>query len=925
MELKINMLTLEEEMTKFEDDSLQDEKNNAKLNYDSLDKNVSAALKNIPYPNISKYSISIDYEDNYDLQSKKRINKKYEEKINFLREYANDGSLYCGHFKIGTQDVYLMDHSQHRTIRFKRIDETELFLLNVNDKLYQNLVNMWRFPTDYRNDVILSRNIILKNRNVIDVDVVYENSISAFSDITDNYLRKALLRNKDNPSTQGIIQTIQKKQDNIRTYNTKKSFIVQGCAGSGKTMVLLHRIRYLLYNNEINNAEYILLIPSIGFRFFINELSQKFNIIRSNILSYQEYYGALLDKKILEEDIKDESVFNDDYLYEVYSESFLKNSYRDFFMNIINQTESLTVFCDECLTKKSNEEYEKLIDERKKTNNNILKAINESLENISSYIGISKLNSLDEVHVTLDILQDECDNRRTLLNLNIENNDNANHNDLESKIVNNKKLTALKIQIEREKVACENASRYTKLSHEKKLAQLELNYNQQKEELIKYLNENDESNRKKAIAKINDNINIIIVNKMQFVIDRINELLNNFQQQRELLDNTINEFEEIFLKIYEEPIELLNGFIENSSCISDFEKEYIDPLNPSYKAIQEIIEKGIKVAASCINNNLYDKEKLLKNTKLFTQRTIPQLNSYLFNLLFSSIKNKIYRKYNIRLCKLYKHYWYLQLYCRYLLTPFAPKKSKYIFIDEAQDLSPTELELIYKINSIYSEDNIQQPVFNLFGDVNQTVSSHGIKNWDILNFKFDLIELNENFRNTNQIVEYCNTNLPYNMKKIGVNMNKVVDYFNLDEAIKRNKKIKKEPVIIVKNEFVKEDFKKILDSMKWKYGYNVITVKEAKGLEFKEVFVIDCQMNNNEKYIAYTRALANLIVIHNMPISENHQNLIIDGDDSEEEFEETKTTIKDNNKKIVLISRLFEQKNKGISQIKLINIIKQLK
>ena len=30
-------------------------------------------------------------------------------------------------------------------------------------------------------------------------------------------------------------------------------------------------------------------------------------------------------------------------------------------------------------------------------------------------------------------------------------------------------------------------------------------------------------------------------------------------------------------------------------------------------------------------------------------------------------------------------------------------------------------------------------------------------------------------------------------------------------------------------------------------------------------------------------------------------------------------------KKSVLISRLFEQKNKGISQIKLINIIKQLK
>ncbi len=44
---------------------------------------------------------------------------------------------------------------------------------------------------------------------------------------------------------------------------------------------------------------------------------------------------------------------------------------------------------------------------------------------------------------------------------------------------------------------------------------------------------------------------------------------------------------------------------------------------------------------------------------------------------------------------------------------------------------------------------------------------------------------------------------------------------------------------------------------------NIMTVYESKGLEFTAVAVVDEDMTDNEKYIAYTRALKELAIIEN--------------------------------------------------------------
>ena len=44
-------------------------------------------------------------------------------------------------------------------------------------------------------------------------------------------------------------------------------------------------------------------------------------------------------------------------------------------------------------------------------------------------------------------------------------------------------------------------------------------------------------------------------------------------------------------------------------------------------------------------------------------------------------------------------------------------------------------------------------------------------------------------------------------------------------------------------------------------------VDEVKGIEFDKVYVIPNNMSRNEKYIAYTRALSELIVVIDESVS----------------------------------------------------------
>ena len=183
------------------------------------------------------------------------------------------------------------------------------------------------------------------------------------------------------------------------------------------------------------------------------------------------------------------------------------------------------------------------------------------------------------------------------------------------------------------------------------------------------------------------------------------------------------------------------------------------------------------------------------------------------------------------------------------------KNYNYIYFDEAQDYNDSEIKLICDL-----EDN---PIVNIYGDVNQNIikSTQTRDNWDnlksILGMKLEYFKFDENYRNTSDVVEYCNHELSTNMMPIGYNGNSVnvCESMDLDNIISL---ARKGAIIITNN----SNYSTIIKN----FGMKCYSVLEAKGLEFSNVIVIDENLSKNEKYIAYTRTKNDLTIVKKVDI-----------------------------------------------------------
>lgn len=104
-------------------------------------------------------------------------------------------------------------------------------------------------------NITLKRQYDIQNGNLLDVYDVDQN-------IFDNYLQK-LLANISSTQLHNIAATIQQEQNKIIRDIKNDLIVVQGCVGSGKTTVALHRIAYMLYKlNNLKSDNIILFSPN---------------------------------------------------------------------------------------------------------------------------------------------------------------------------------------------------------------------------------------------------------------------------------------------------------------------------------------------------------------------------------------------------------------------------------------------------------------------------------------------------------------------------------------------------------------------------------------------------------------------------------------------------------------------------------------
>ena len=188
---------------------------------------------------------------------------------------------------------------------------------------------------EYDYKLILRRALRTRNGKILDMQNEYLNLSDYLSKeeiggrgetlIFDPFLKEILRGRKEKQEICDIIETIQEKQFEIITLPEREEFVLQGVAGSGKTMILLHRLSYIMYNNEsVRPSDVMVITPSDSFNAFIDELATVLELEKVRTSTLDNYFLNLLKNAGADISGKtDFSVeFNPEYLKYVYSAEF---------------------------------------------------------------------------------------------------------------------------------------------------------------------------------------------------------------------------------------------------------------------------------------------------------------------------------------------------------------------------------------------------------------------------------------------------------------------------------------------------------------------------------------------------------------------------------------------------------------------------
>lgn len=836
-----------------------------------------------------------------------QLSKEYEDILDNIENIQNiRKSPYFGHMNLVSDgkemDVYVgetpLSKEKNQIIYDWRSPISNLYYQNETHYIH----NGYKYNLNYK------RKLLIKNSKLIQCNETYSGT-GKNKIIKDEFLRKILVDKKESAEIVDIIKSIQTKQNEIIREELKNNVIVQGVAGSGKTVIILHRLSYLLFNNpNINPESFLFITPTKTFKDKLNALNKKLGIDKISILTLSEYYNKQLNylfyeknkdsnihfvKKISNDDYASDSYFvekySDDYFEGVFH--FIKNNINrklDNFQNILktnkfqfeinfieylnetnkfveNKIKELSSQIDHNLAKKKlllDKYHQHLI--KQLHYQGLLNSLNKNIDFFETYKILSERIKQEKENRKKEMINDEKEFIKIQKKL-IEifhaiqkiNNElgpneiqektlefNAKYfeniiRETNTKILNNKENKEFEIKEINKKIK-RNQNFILKLFSNISTEELEQSKEKCETDLLMIHNAEHQLNKIK-----NANEYYVLLDKYHYynssAIDQVN------MERLEMVLNQLNQFAETALKlqgIMETRI-LFDMIYKSFAMISEsfqnnVEVEMFD-LSELYEILEKIksdsLEKNkIKIEIADVINNMLNPVFVWNLYKQFLEEyDVQALNHY-----YSKTQKQIYRADAYILIRLAKELGYL-----------IPRNYYYLYIDEAQDYNDTEIKLIHKLE--------REPVINIYGDISQKIFSnvHERKDWSNLKkyFNTSYYELDENYRNTTQIVDYCNNNLGLKMVSIGISLEEVsiIEYASTDEIVQKAKELE---TIVITND------REQLDLLT-KENIECYTVYQAKGLEFPNVIVVDDNLPRNQKYVSYTRSLKKLYIFRN--------------------------------------------------------------
>ncbi len=687
------------------------------------------------------------------------FNEPYFARMDVEDDLEGYNSYYIG--KHGDEGLEIVDW---RAPLAKRYYQKSKLTFAINQYLYK---------------VILRRALRTKNGKVVDFqneylsvkDYLTEDEIGGRDEavIFDPYLKEILKSRKEKQEITDIIETIQEKQYEIITLPEDSEFAVQGVAGSGKTMILLHRLSYLMYNNELLKPENVLVItPSDSFNAFIDELSAILELDKVKTSTLNGYYLKLLSGVGIDltPKINFDALLSPKYLQYIYSENFVKD-----------------------VDKKINKIYD----------------------------GVYGMFTGEDCREFIATVKSSCKEQESLF-----------------EYIKNASVRVRRCVLGEIKEKKEGGLYYTKplrglfnaVSDAREFLSLVEDDDRMKRHAYFYSQLLSFFKSIRLIRRSSDGICAQAIKDLQLLSVQIEREIDDLKRYK----NSITGKEEY---TYPERIERRRQTIKEIEA-TVCRVERIKTLFATTCDFADVLGGDSYYTAIGKCENLHD-------LALFFYRQI---------LVPVKRRNGIDGK-TITACDPFA---ICLILCK-IGCNLSPKYA-FLFVDEAQDLSQSEYYVLKTVNP--------NAKFNLFGDIQQNITAwRGIGGWETLGFK--IYTLNRNYRNTNQIVNYVSKHLCVDMKPVGFDGEEVsrvsakgVGKFladknglraiitseqNLDKFTRKSYNILRQTGVISKSKI------------------NIMTVYESKGLEFTAVAVVDGDLTDNERYIAYTRALRDLAIV----------------------------------------------------------------
>lgn len=718
--------------------------------------------------------------------------------------------------------------------------------------------------------------------------------------VYDAFLQELLSRRSEQ-EFRNIVFSIQKKQGEIIQTPFRQNLIVQGCAGSGKSMIMLHRLPIILFDNTktLSRSNLYIITPSSTYIEMSSNMRVELEIQDLKMGTINQYYDYVISKYGYDPKqygtIYPNKELEANLLKFVYSPNMIEYM-QEQISEIMNQHSVDYDFAFDSLNlKKSVIEGRTTVDR-----------IRSEVIIIQEIIGANGANYRkysDSIRRTVR----EFARLSSLLKRKKE----ASIQDIEARIYRENE------QIEKCRKELEDASPdRTNVYYQNRYKQIRAS----EDRIIYYTQE---------LAGVEANAKYF--EKIDALVQDISSIIEMYPHYLKTNEEALSE-EIQFRQIQNIPLllEACRFILIQIEKLDDPYIEYSaswdDSVNELYESIDLMGRINVPVLTPEISNTLWERRSYLQEEG---KNIADNLYSRIMERLGQS-KNR-WGKYEALMCSPY-----IYLQCIYL-TEGLPNSlvENLIAIDEAQNLEPEELRLLKAVNK-------DQAVFNLYGDIRQHVEySKGIDDWNELSsiIPFQVYEMEENYRNARQITEHCNKQ--FNMNMFAINLDGSGVHMMPPEKNQYNllMDIMKKPLktgmscIIVKSPIEAEQLIKNIKGLENKVQdltkapsslypnrWNMMTIHQAKGLEFETVIVFDGRMTDNEKYIAYTRALDELYIFESEIPLKSKKAMIFNDSTSEiikqketEKTKERKQRKKRTSTKVAAVGKLDSIKENGVA------------